>query len=63
MLLGRLDNTPDHLVAHRTEALTLLVSYAHAIAHTLPLATPELQRLAIAHMHDLIAGNVGDAID
>jgi AraC-like DNA-binding protein len=63
MLLGRLDDTPVHLVPHRTEALTLLVSYARAIAHTLPLATPELQRLAVTHMHDLIAATIGATRD
>ena len=59
MLLGRLDDTPVHLIPHRTEALTLLVSYARAIAHALPLATPELQRLAVTHMPDLIAATSG----
>jgi AraC-like DNA-binding protein len=58
LLLGRLDDTPVHLVPHRTEALNLLVTYASAIAEVLPLATPELQRLAVSHMHDLIAATI-----
>src|SRR6202011_3445903 len=58
LLLGRLDDTPVHLVPHRTEALNLLVTYASAIAEALPLATPELQRLAVSHMHDLIAATI-----
>jgi AraC-like DNA-binding protein len=62
-LLGRLDDTPVHLVPHRTEALNLLVTYASAIADALPLATAELQRLAVSHMHDLIAATIGAARD
>jgi len=63
MLLGRLDDTLVHLVPHRTEALTLLVSYARAITHALPLATPELQRIAVTHIHDLIAATTGATRD
>jgi transcriptional regulator GlxA family with amidase domain len=58
LLLGRLDETPIHLIPHRTEALNLLVTYASAIAEALPLATPELQRLAVSHVHDLIAATI-----
>jgi AraC-like DNA-binding protein len=58
LLLGRLDETPMSLVPQGTEALNLLVTYASAIAEALPLATPELQRLAVSHMHDLIAATV-----
>jgi AraC-like DNA-binding protein len=58
LLLGRLDETPISLLPHRTEALNLLVTYASAIAEALPLATPELQRLAVSHMHDLVAATV-----
>jgi AraC-like DNA-binding protein len=58
LLLGRLDETPMRLVPAGTEALNLLVTYAGAIAETLPLATPELQRLAVGHMHDLIAATI-----
>lgn len=62
-LVGRLDDTPIRLVPHRTEVLTLLVTYSNAIAHAMPLATPELQRLAVTHMHDLIAAIVGATRD
>src|SRR6516165_3918232 len=58
LLLGRLDETPLSLVPPRTEALNLLVTYASALAETLPLATPELQRLAVGHMHDLVAATI-----
>ena len=57
-LLGRLDDTPMTFVPHDTEALSLLVTYASAIADTLPLTTPELQRLAVSHMQDLIAATI-----
>ena len=57
-LLGRLDDTPMCFVPRDTEALQLLVTYARGIAESVPLATPELQRLAVSHMHDLIAATV-----
>jgi AraC-like DNA-binding protein len=38
--------------------LSLLVTYASAIAEALPLATSELQRLAVSHMHDLLAATI-----
>ena len=62
-LVGRIDETPLRLVAPHTEALALLVTYARAIAEDLPLATPELQRLSVAHMHDLIAATIGATRD
>ncbi|HWW85564.1 MAG TPA: hypothetical protein VNZ26_18335, partial [Vicinamibacterales bacterium] len=62
-LLGRLDEAPLSLVPHHTEALNLLVTYARAVAETLPLATPELQRLAVSHMHDLVAATIGATRD
>ena len=62
-LVGRLDDTPLRLVPPRSEALTLLVSYTRAITDALPLATPELQRLAVTHMHDLIAATIGATRD
>ena len=63
LLLGRLDEAPLSLVPHDTEALNLLVTYARAVADTLPLATPELQRLAVGHMHDLVAATIGATRD
>jgi AraC-like DNA-binding protein len=62
-LVGRLDDTPLRLVPPHTEALTLLITYARAIADALPLATAELQRLAVTHMHDLIAVTIGATRD
>jgi AraC-like DNA-binding protein len=62
-LVGRIDDTPLRLVPPRSEALTLLVTYARAIADALPFANPELQRLAVTHMHDLIAATIGATRD
>jgi AraC-like DNA-binding protein len=62
-LVGRLNETPIRLVRGRTEALSLLVTYARAIADALPLSTSELQRLAVTHMHDLIAATIGATRD
>jgi AraC-like DNA-binding protein len=62
-LVGRIDDTPIRLVPHRTEALNLLVTYASAIADSLSLGTPELQRLVVSHMHDLIAATIGATRD
>jgi AraC-like DNA-binding protein len=63
VLVGRIDDTPLRLVPPHTEALKLLVTYARAIADALPLATAELQRLAVTHMHDLIAATIGATRD
>jgi AraC-like DNA-binding protein len=57
-LLGRLDEAPITLLSPGIEALRLLVIYANAIADALPLDTPELQRLAVGHMHDLIVASI-----
>ncbi len=62
-LLGRLDDTPMSFVPHGTEALSLLVTYATAIADALPLTTPELQRLAVSHMQDLVAATIAATRD
>jgi AraC-like DNA-binding protein len=60
-LLGRLDDTPMCFVPRDTEALRLLVTYARGIAESVPLATPELQRLAVSHTQDLMAAIVAAA--
>jgi AraC-like DNA-binding protein len=60
-LVGRLDDVPMSLVPHGTEALSLLITYACTIADDLPLAAPELQRLAVSHMHDLMAATISAA--
>jgi AraC-like DNA-binding protein len=63
LLLGRLSDMPISAVPRDTEALRLFITYASAIAGTLPLATAELQRLAAYHIHDLLAAIVRAARD
>src|SRR5215831_3632909 len=62
-LVGRLDDAPIRIVPHGTETLNLLVTYAGAIADGQPVHTPELQRLVVIHIHDLIAATVGATRD
>jgi AraC-like DNA-binding protein len=62
-LIGRLDDAPIRVVPHRSEALCLLVTYAGAIAGEQPLDTPELQRLVVTDIHDLIAATIGATRD
>jgi len=62
-LVGRLDDAPIRVVPHGTETLNLLVAYAGAIANEQSLHTPELQRLVVTHIHDLIAATVGATRD
>ncbi len=57
-LLGRLDDMPLCFVPRDTEALQLLATYARGIAESAPLTTPELQRIAVGHIHDLMAAIV-----
>jgi AraC-like DNA-binding protein len=62
-LVGRIDDMPIRLVPAGTEALSLLVAYARAIADDLPFATVELQRLAVTHINDLMAATIGATRD
>ena len=62
-LVGRLDDAPICIVPRGTEALDLLLVYAGAIADSQRLHTPELCRLAVSHIHDLIAATVGATRD
>jgi AraC-like DNA-binding protein len=57
-ILGRLDDMPLCFVPRDTEALQLLVTYARGIAESVSLASPGLQRIAVSHMHDLMAAIV-----
>jgi AraC-like DNA-binding protein len=62
-LVGRLDDAPIRIVRRGTEALDLLLVYAGAITDAQRLHTPELRRLAVTHIHDLIAATVGATRD
>jgi AraC-like DNA-binding protein len=61
-LIGRLDDAPIRVVPRGTEALDLLLVYAGAITAE-RLQKPELRRLAVTHIHDLIAATVGATRD
>jgi AraC-like DNA-binding protein len=63
-LAARVDaEAPVLLVRHGCDALNLLVSYARAVANGPALDAPELQRLVVTHVHDLIAAIVGATRD
>jgi AraC-like DNA-binding protein len=59
----RLDDAPIRFVPRGTEALDLLLVYARAIADGQRLDTPELRRLAVTHIHELIAATVSATRD
>ena len=61
--VGRLDDAPIRIVPRGTEALDLLLVYASAITAERRLQKPELRRLAVTHIHDLIAATVGATRD
>jgi AraC-like DNA-binding protein len=63
-LAARVDaEAPIRLVRHGSDALDLLVGYAGAVANGPALHAPELQRLVVTHVHDLIAAIAGAARD
>ncbi len=62
-LVGKLDDAPIRIVPRGTEALDLLLVYGSAIADARRFRTPQLRRLAVTHIHDLIAATVGATRD
>src|SRR5262249_35129189 len=62
-LVGTLEETPIRIVRRGTEALDLLVAYAGNIANHWAPPTPNLSRLVVTHIHDLIAVTVGATRD
>jgi AraC-like DNA-binding protein len=62
-LVGKLDDTPIRIVPRDTDTLKLLVTYAGSIVDGQAVHTPELQRLFVNHIHDLIAVVVGATRD
>jgi AraC-like DNA-binding protein len=62
-LARRLDDAPIRFVPRGTEALDLLLVYARAIADGQRLHTPEIRRLAVTHIHELIAATVSATVD
>jgi AraC-like DNA-binding protein len=62
MLASRVENLDDRLgakVARTNPALRLLQNYIHVLDRT--PATPELARLAVSHVHDLVALSLGSS--
>ncbi|HEY1711232.1 MAG TPA: AraC family transcriptional regulator [Rhizomicrobium sp.] len=45
------------------DSLKLLASYSHALGYNQALATPELRKLAVTHLYDLIALSLGASHD
>jgi AraC-like DNA-binding protein len=52
-----------NLIPRQTEALRLLTSYAGVLLGESPLATPELRRTVVTHVHDLVAVALGATRD
>ena len=53
------DDTTMRLIPHGTEALRLLVDYLRLVREELVLATPELRRAVVTHIHHLVALALG----
>jgi AraC-like DNA-binding protein len=62
-LVGHLDDVPIRLVPRGTEMLNLLATYADTLVLRQPPNAPELQRLAVTHIHDLVAAIVSTTRD
>ena len=62
-LVVDLDDAVMRLIPRRASALRLLASYARPLLEQDVLETPELQRLAVTHVHDLVALVLGATRD
>jgi AraC-like DNA-binding protein len=62
-LVVDLDDAVMRLIPRRASALRLLASYARPLLEQDVLETPELQRLAVTHVHDLVALLLGATRD
>lgn len=58
-----LDSALLRPIVRQTPALQLLTDYSRAIGNVAALATPELRRLAVAHVHDLVSLTIGATRD
>ena len=61
-LVRNVDDAVMRLIPHNVEALRLLTSYVNVLGDH-ALATPELRRLAVAHVYDLVALTIGATRD
>lgn len=57
------DDAVMRVIPHNTDALKLLAGYAAPLFNDLALATPEFQRTAVNHLHDLVALALGATRD
>jgi AraC-like DNA-binding protein len=57
-LAGRLDEAPLQLIPRGNEALNLLVAYAGGLFTGEPLQTPQLRRVVVSHIRDLVSATV-----
>jgi AraC-like DNA-binding protein len=51
------------IISSDVEPLKLLASYSHALGYNQSLSTPELRKLAVTHLYDLIALSLGATRD
>jgi hypothetical protein len=61
LLVADIDGAIMHLIPRHTAGLELLTSYASALPNDGALATPELRRMVVAHVHGLVALMLGAA--
>jgi len=61
-LVHNVDDAVMRLIPHNIEALRLLTSYVNLLEDNAP-ATPELRRLTVAHVYDLVALTIGATRD
>jgi hypothetical protein len=62
-LVVDIDDAVMRLIPRHTAALELLTSYASALPNDSALATSELRRMVVAHVHDLVALTLGASRD
>jgi AraC-like DNA-binding protein len=62
-LVTDVDKVAMRRIPHGTPGLRMLVNYIGVLQDDDALATPELQRLAVSHVHDLVALSVGATRD
>lgn len=58
-LVNRLDDAEWRVIPRHTDALRLLAKYINMVARDQSPSTPELRRLVVTHVYDLIALTIG----
>lgn len=62
-LVRNVDDAVMRVIPSNIEALRLLTSYVNVLADSQALATPELRRLVVVHVYDLVALTIGATRD